>query len=107
MQATEQVFKPIQKHQIRDIAVEWHEDEGRMKVITVVRPKNFWEQHELLSATVRLFFSLLPTIGLAIGLWQHDIAAIIGAIVLRIIWALVFNPRLGGARTEIEMKHVE
>lgn len=99
----EQVFKPIKDDSIRDIQVVWHEDEGRMEVLTVVRPKNFWEQHELLTATVRLFFTLLPTIGLFVGLWQHNISAIIGAFIIRILWALVFNPRLGGAKTGIEL----
>lgn len=99
-------FEPIKDNEIRDIAVIWNENEGRMEVKTIVREKNFWEQHELFGAFIRLCMTLLTTVGLCYGLWTHSIAMVVGAILLRVLWLTVYVPRMGGSKTEIETGRV-
>jgi hypothetical protein len=101
-----QRFEPIKDDEIRDIAVVWNEMDGRMEIKSYVRQKNFWEQHELFAATVKLMMTLLTTFGLCYGLWSHAWPMVIGAILLRILWVVVYVPRMGGAKTEIETGRV-
>lgn len=99
-------FEPIKDNQIRDIAVIWNEVEGRMEIMSKVREKNFWELHETYAAFIRFLMTLLTTSGLCYGLWLHDWSMVIGAILLRVFWLLVFIPRMGGPKTEIETGRV-
>jgi hypothetical protein len=99
-------FEPIKENEIRDIAVIWNELEGRMEVKSNVRQKNFWEQHETYTAFVRLCMTSLTTFGVCYGLWLHAWPMIIVAVLIRIIWLLVYVPRMGGPRTEIETGRV-
>ena len=97
-------FKPIKDGEIRDIAVRWYEQDGRLEVVSIVREKTFWERHGFLRTLVVLLAFFIPVIGIGVGLWQHNLPAIIGAVLLRILWVMVFVPRIGGAKTEIEMR---
>lgn len=102
----ERRFEPIKDNEIRDIAIIWNEIDGRMEIKSLVREKNFWEQHELAAATVRLFMTALTTFGLCYGLWSHAWPMIIFAVLLRVLWVTVYVPRMGGQKTEIETGRV-
>lgn len=98
----ERQFPKVDDSLVRDIQIIWYEDKHILAVQSVLRPKTFYDRHPIISGKVVGFINLFMNLIFLYAIWQHDIMAMVAAVLLGAFWSLAVKRRIEPPKSRIE-----